>query len=328
MRAVILAGGRGTRLRPLTDTRPKPLVPFMGAPYAEGLLRRLAAVGVDTAVFLVGQEAEPFAGLTDLPVAIDVQVVTEERPLDTAGAARRLLRDPAWTGDAFVCNGDVLSDLDLAVLLEAHANADAAATLALTRVDDTSSFGVVETDDRGRITAFLEKPAPGTTPANTVNAGTYVLADHVFDRFEGDGPLSFERDVFPGLLAAGERMLGVPDDGHWADLGTPRRYLDGHRAVLDGRCQWPHSLSPRPGRVAVHPSAAIAEDARLGPHAVIGARATVGPRASVTDSVLLDDAVVEADAVVTGAIVGAGAVVGREVAVAPGTVLGDGQVLR
>lgn len=327
MRAVILAGGRGTRLRPLTDTRPKPLVPFMGAPYAGGLLQRLKAVGVAEAVFLVGRERAPFEPLTQLDPDVQVRIITEERPLDTAGAARRLFHEGGVDGPTLVCNGDILTDLDYDGLLSAHRSAQATATLALTRVDDTSAFGVIETDDEGVVQDFIEKPEPGTTTADTVNAGTYVLAPDAFEQFPGDGPLSFERAVFPGLLAAGRRLLGVASSAHWADLGTPRRYLDGHRAVVDGRCAWPTPLQRRPHAVAVHPTAQVAPGARLGPHAVIGAGAVVADGAHVSDSVLLDGAEVGARATVTGTVLGVAARVAAGATATPGTVLGDGVLL-
>lgn len=328
MRAVILAGGRGTRLRPLTDTRPKPLVPFMGAPYATGLLERLRFVGVDEAIFLVGQDGRPFLPLESLESGIRVRVVTEDAPLDTAGAARRLFATDRRDDATIVCNGDILTDLDYGVLLDAHRSSGATATLALTRVDDTSAFGVIVTDADGRIQRFVEKPAPGTIAADTINAGTYVLAPDAFDDFAGDGPLSFERTVFPGLVEHGRTLVGVVSDAHWADLGTPRRYLDGHRAVLDGRCAWPTPLSGQPGASAVHPSAVIAGGARLGPHAVVCADASIAGGATITDAVVLNGAHVGEGAVVSGAVLGFGSHVEAGATVAPGTVLADGDRVR
>lgn len=327
MEAVVLAGGRGTRLRPLTEHVPKPLLPFMGEPYAQGLLRKLVAAGATRATFLVGQDAAPWSPLYDLgiEVGIAVDVVTEEAALDTAGAARRLLQRPGFGADGapvLVLNGDILTDLDLDALLDAHRDAVATATIALTPVQDTSAFGVVVLDAEDRVEAFVEKPAPGTLSADTVNAGTYVLSPAVFAGFPGDGPLSFERDVFPGLVAAGARVLGFRDDAFWADLGTPRRYLDGHRAVLDGRCAWP--VAPgmrRPAEaVAVHSSAEVG-DAVLEPGVVIGPRCRVGDGARLADAVLHDDVVVGAGARVSGAILGRGVHIAAGATVGPDAVL-------
>jgi mannose-1-phosphate guanylyltransferase len=305
MRAVILAGGQGTRLRPLTDTRPKPLVPFMGEPFALGLLRRLAAAGVTAADFLVGADAKPFAPLhaAGEQAGVRVAVRTEDEPLDTAGAVRRLFAEEL-TAPALVCNGDILTDFDYAALVAGHRARGAVATLALTRVADTSSFGVVVCDADGRVRRFVEKPPAGTLDADTVNAGTYVLSPEAFAAFPGDGPLSFERAVFPGLVDAGELVAGVASDAYWADLGTPRRYLDGHRAVLDGRCSWPVDplLERRAPEVVVHRDAKVDPSAHLGPGTVILAHCTVGAGARLTDCVLLEGASVGDRAMVRGSI--------------------------
>lgn len=330
MHAVILAGGQGTRLRPLTDTRPKPLLPFMGAPFAVGLLRRLAEAGVTWATFLVGSDAAPWRPLVEAgpQVGVDVAIETEEAPLDTAGACRRLLSRLEDREAVLVCNGDILTDLDYAGLVARHRAAGATATLALTRVEDTSTFGVVVCGDGGRVERFVEKPPPGTLAAETVNAGTYVLDPDAFAPFPGDGPLSFERVVFPGLVEAGRYVLGLPSDAYWQDLGTPQRYLDGHRAVLDGRCSWPVAAGLRldGNLVAVHDTARVAQSAGLGPMAVIGAGCVVAARASVTGSVLHDGVEIGEAAEITGAVVGPGTRVLQGAQVA-GVVVGDGAVV-
>jgi mannose-1-phosphate guanylyltransferase len=330
MRAVILAGGKGTRLRPLTDHRPKPLVPFLGEPYAVGLLRRLAAVGVDDATFLIGQDPAPFDVLKGPAAALGMEVLatTEEVPLDTAGAARRLLR--GHDGDpVLVCNGDVLTDLDLGALLARHVHAGAQATIALTRVEDTSSFGVVVCDAEGRVRRFVEKPPPGSLSDDTVNAGTYVLSARTFDAFPGDGPLSFERDVFPGLVEAGAVLIGFTGAAYWQDLGTPGRYLDGQRAVLDGRCHWPagEELVARSSQVLVHVHARVAEDAVLGPDVVVGQGCEIGAGAVLRDCTLHDDVVVGAGARIERAIVGQGARIEPGALVGPVVVVADGEVV-
>jgi mannose-1-phosphate guanylyltransferase len=329
MRAVILAGGQGTRLRPLTDHRPKPLVDFMGEPYAVGLLRRLAAAGVDHATFLIAQDPTPFDALVGpgRTLGVAVRAVTEEVPLDTAGAARRLLRGQA-TGPVLVCNGDVLTDLDLVALVTRHDRDAAVATIALTRVEDTSAFGVVVCDAADRVRQFVEKPAPGTLAEDTVNAGTYVLSPGAFDAFPGDGPLSFERTVFPGLVQRGDLVLGVADDAYWQDLGTPSRYLEGQQAVLDGRCAWPagHDLHPNGQGALVHAKADVHPDALLGPGVVVGRGCRVEAGAVLRECALHDGVEVGAGARVERAIVGPGA------RLAPGAqlidaVVGDAEVV-
>lgn len=326
MHAVVLAGGQGTRLRPLTDTRPKPLLPFMGAPFAAGLLRRLAEAGCGRVTFLVGADAVPWRALRVDGVAVDV--VTEEVPLDTAGAARRLLRG---RGDepVLVCNGDILTDLDYAALVERHTGAGATATVALTRVEDTSSYGVVVCDEAGRVRRFVEKPAPGTVDADTVNAGTYVLDPHAFQPFPGDGPLSFERTVFPGLLDAGATVLGVVSPAHWQDVGTPERYLAGHRAVLEGRCAWPAAEGMRAvgDRAAVHDTAEVHAGADIGSCVVVGPGCVLAEGARLADAVLHAGVRIGAESQVRHAILAEGASVGAAAVVGPDAVLGDGQTV-
>ena len=332
MQAVILVGGQGTRLRPLTDVRPKALVPFMGSPYAVGLLRRLRDAGVSAATFLVGRSADPWEPLAGLAsdLGIGVAVETEERPLDTAGACRRLFR--GWLGDdpVLVCNGDVLTDVDYATLVKRHREARAIATLHLVRVEDTSTFGVVVCDPEGRVERFVEKPPRGTLAADTINAGTYVLQPSVFDGFPGDGPLSFERAVFPGLVEGGATVLGVPAGGYWQDLGTPRRYLDGHRAVLEGRCDWPSTPGLRQIEgtlVAVHETARVSSHALLGPMAVVDEDCVIGPGAQVVDSVLHPGVQVGGGAFVSGAILGPRVYIAARAVLGPGTVLRDRTVV-
>ena len=327
MHAVILAGGKGTRLRPLTDTRPKPLLPFAGDPFAAGLLRRLQAAGCTRATFLVGQDAAPFAPLHDVgaELGIAVDVATEPEPLDTAGAARDLLHGRV-DGPAIVCNGDILTDLDYADLLSRHRAAGAVATLALTRVEDTSSFGVIELDADGRVRRFIEKPPAGSVAADTVNAGTYVLAPEAFDGFAPTGPLSFERAVFPGLVERGAVVLGVVDDAFWMDLGTPQRYLAGQRAVLDGTCTWPRGsafAAPADG-VLVHRNATVDPHAVLQASVTVGAGARIGRGARLIDSAVFEDVQIGEGAVLDGVIVGEAATIAAGAVLAPGTVIAPG----
>lgn len=326
MHALILAGGKGSRLAPITDTRPKPLVPFMGAPFAVGMLHRLIAAGCTQATFLVGPSDVPFAPLRTLGARLGIAVdfFTEETPLDTAGAVRRVLRDAE--DPVLVCNGDILTDLDFGALTTAHDVAGAVATIALTRVDDPSAFGVVVTDDDGRVISFVEKPPPGEAPADTVNAGTYVLDPALFSIFPGDGPLSFEREVFPTLLEGGAVLHGAALDAYWSDMGTPDRLRAGHAAVLAGACRWPEvaDLARRGPDAGVDATAEVAPDAIVDGGSLVGAGASVGAGARVHGSLLMAGVAVGADAVVTDAIVGEGVRIGPRAVVGSDAVLGDG----
>lgn len=322
--ALIVAGGRGTRLLPLTADVPKPMLPFCGAPFLAGLARRLGTAGVRRIGLVVGADTAPFLPLVDLlaPHGLEVFIVPEPEPLDTAGGVRAAtagLDEPV-----LVLNGDVLSDLDVAALVARHVGTGASATIALTRVPDTSTFGVCVLEG-DRIAAFVEKPAPGTLPGHdTVNAGAYVLAAGVLAGF-ADGPLSFEREVFPGLLASGARLSGFVHEGVWTDLGTPGRFLAGQRLVLDGALHWPPladladlgEREGRPGRLGVRVGrdVQVAADARLdapvvlGDGVIIGSGAAVGPHVVAADGVWIGDGADVADALLCeGAAVGQRAV--------------------
>lgn len=351
--AMIVAGGKGTRLRPLTLDTPKPLLEFCGAPFLEGVMHRVADAGVTRLWLVVGQDTEVFETALAAPAAelgLELRCVPEPEPLDTAGGVRSVADQVA--GAFLVLNGDVLTDVDLRAVVDAHERAGAEATLVLTRVEDTSTFGVCVREGT-RITSFVEKPPPGTLPGqDAINAGTYVLEPSVFDG-HAPGRLSFERQVFPALLERGGHVEGVVWDGVWADLGTPERYRDGTRSALDGALSWP-SVTDVPDRgdgVRVAADAVVAPDARLdgpvlvcagatigagaqvGPHTVVGAGATVDAGATVTGSVLFAGATVGAEVAVDGLLAGvgsqvsAGATVGRDAVIGDRIVIGADDVV-
>jgi mannose-1-phosphate guanylyltransferase len=349
--AMIVAGGRGTRLLPLTRITPKPMLPFCGAPMLAGLARRLRLAGVRRLVLIVGADPEPFAALAAslAPHGIDVQVMLEQVPLDTAGGVRRA--SLALTEPYLVLNGDVLSDLDVTALARTHARSGAAATLALTRVADTSAYGVCVVEGE-RIVDFVEKPAPGTLPGqDAINAGAYLIEPGVLSDFP-DGPLSFERTVFPALVADGRGLAGHVTTGVWSDLGTPERFLAGQRLVLAGALSWPvlDDLGTDPehpglrcGRdVTIAPGARIVGSVVLGDGVVVEAGAVLGPGLVAAHGVHIGAGVHARDALldqgvtlgrgaqVSDALIGAGARIGAEACleghtvVAPGHEVADG----
>ncbi|MEX2549133.1 MAG: NDP-sugar synthase [Nitriliruptoraceae bacterium] len=340
--AMIVAGGPGTRLRPLTATVPKPLLPFCGEPFLAGVLARLADAGIRRVWLVVGADPQPFRILQPVAAELDLtlEVVPEPTPLDTAGGVRSVIE--RCDGATLVLNGDVLTDVDLAAVGRRHLDAGAAATLVLTRVEDTSTFGVCLLEGT-RITGFVEKPAPGTLPEHdTVNAGTYVLEPDVLARFPR-GPLSFERTVFPTLVAEGQHVEGVVSEAAWADLGTPDRYLEGHRLALHGALTWPSLTRFSPDAEGIRRAASavvadgavlegpvlIAEDvhvaagAHLGPDTVLAPGCIIGSDAVVVGSVLGPRTRVAARARVRGLVSGADVVVGADVAVTGPVTLGD-----
>lgn len=353
--AMIVAGGRGTRLQPLTFTTPKPLLPFCGAPFLSGVIGRLAAAGIERVFLVVGDDTTPFEALKEdgAALGVEVEAVPEPEPLDTAGGVRSAL--DRVDGAFLVLNGDILTDVDLTAVIAAHERASADATLVLTRVDDTSSFGVCVREpwsgdgDRGtRIVEFVEKPEPGSLPGqDAVNAGTYVLEPSALARFP-EGRLSFERAVFPGILEDGGHIEGVVWDGVWADLGTPDRYRVGTHLALSGACRWPmvEAIADRGDGVRVADGATVATDADLQgpvlvlPGAVVGAGATIGPNTVVgrgarvgvggtaSRSVLFADVALGDGVTADGLLAGFGAVVEEGASLGHDVVLGDGEVVR
>ncbi|MGH8860944.1 MAG: nucleotidyltransferase family protein, partial [Jatrophihabitantaceae bacterium] len=232
--AVILVGGMGTRLRPLTLSVPKPMIPTAGAPFLAHLIARIRDAGVKHVVLGTSYRAEVFEDAfgdgSDL--GVELEYVVESEPLGTGGAIRNVAGQ--LRGDTtLIFNGDILCGVDLAALLATHERTDADVTLLLTRVPDPRQFGCVPTDGSGRVTAFLEKTdAP---PTDQINAGTYVFRRSVVDTIPAGRPVSVERETFPGLLADGARVCGVVDTTYWRDLGRPADFVAGSADLVLGR---------------------------------------------------------------------------------------------
>jgi mannose-1-phosphate guanylyltransferase len=318
--AVVLVGGAGTRLRPLTLSAPKPMLPTAGVPLLTHLLSRIRDAGIRHVVLGTSYRAEVF---TDhfgdgSALGIELEYVVETEPLGTAGAIRNVA--PSLRADtALIFNGDVLSGMDLGELLDLHIASTADVTLYLTRVKDARAFGCVPTASDGRVEAFLEKdPNPST---NQINAGTYVFQRSVIESIPTGRPVSVERETFPALLAAGARVFGYVDASYWRDLGTPADFVAGSADLVLGYA--PTGALPGPiGPALVLPGAFVAEDAQLCGGATIGAGCVVESGAVVDGSVLFDGAVIETGAVVRDSVVGRGAIVGKG-AVLTGAVIGD-----
>ncbi|MCC5953321.1 MAG: NDP-sugar synthase [Acidimicrobiia bacterium] len=316
MRAVVLVGGFGTRLRPLTSTTPKQMLPVVGVPMIEHVAVGLAAHGIDDVVLSLGYRPDAFieAYPDGTCGGVRLHYATEPEPLDTAGAIRFAACHGGIDDTFVVVNGDVLTDLSVTDLIAAHGANGGEGTIALTPVEDPSRYGVVPLEDDDRVSAFVEKPPPGEAPSNWINAGTYVLEPSVLDRIAADRPVSIEREVFPEMVRSGS-LFGRQDDAYWADAGTPETYLQVQLDLIDGA---------RPVRWdAVDPTAEIAATASVR-HSVIGAGANIADGAVVVDAVILGGARVERGARVEGSIVGPDAVVGDGAAVGDLTVLGAG----
>lgn len=330
MRAIILVGGEGTRLRPLTYHVPKQMLPIMGVPMLERVLANLARHGVTDAVLSLGYLPDRFIAAYPSNVVAGVQVsyAVEPAPLDTAGAIRFAATAANVNETFIVVNGDVLTDLDVSALVAFHRARQASATIALHPVEDPSRFGVVPTFDDGRVMAFVEKPPRDEAPTNQINAGTYVLEPSVLDLIEDGVKVSVERVTFPKLVE-NKTLFAMNDDSYWLDTGTPRAYLEAHLDVLEGRRQVPLS-SPIVNGSWVHESAhvegtltssAVDRDCVVEPGAVLencvllpGAR--VRANAQVRDSIIGPSAEIGA-----GAVLGATCVIGNDVVVPAGSQL-------
>jgi mannose-1-phosphate guanylyltransferase len=332
--AIILAGGFGTRLRPLTAETPKPLLPLGGRPFLESLFARLAQAGVKRAVLSVQHQADVLRRAVPKlrRFGVTVQLRREPRPLGTGGAIRFAWPDP--TKPCLVLNGDILSDLDLRPLIRAHARGGALATLWAIPVEDTSAFGVLECGSGGRLRRFVEKPRPGESSSRLINAGLYALQPAVLGAIPGGRAVSVEREAFPALLQAGEdlRAYEAPAPVYWNDIGTPASYLQAHLDLLNHRLWHGRGLAlklwghpDRRGNL-LGPGARV-EAGALVSQSVLGAGVKVGAGARIEASVLLEKVSVGPQARLQRAIVGPGVRVGARCDLRPGAVLGGGSRL-
>jgi mannose-1-phosphate guanylyltransferase len=297
MRAIVLVGGEGTRLRPLTLTTPKQMLPVVDEPMIVRVLECLARHGVDEAILSLRYMPDAFIEAFPGQRAQGVRViyVVEPEPMDTAGAVRFAAAHVGLDATFLVVNGDVLTDIDLTAQIEFHRERGAEATIALTPVPDPSAFGVVPTDERGCVTAFIEKPPAGQAPTNLINAGMYVLEPSVLSRIAAGGRVSIERETFPALVAE-HSLYALASDAYWLDTGTPAKYLEAQLDIVAGRRVY---ASPPPSdetspRVFVAAGALV--EGELEPASYVGTGARVGAGATVRGSVVSTGAVVETGA--------------------------------
>jgi mannose-1-phosphate guanylyltransferase len=316
MKAVVLVGGEGTRMRPLTETTPKPLIPLVDRPGLDHVLDHLARHGVHEVVLsspYLERTFHPFIAARHGDPAITW--ITETEPLGTGGAIVHALPS---LGDEpfFALNGDILTDLDFTAMRAFHEDRGAAVTIALQRVEDARSFGLVDVDSNDRVLAFREKPA-APIPGD-VNAGTYLLDPAVLRRWTAGRSISIEREIFPDVIAAGDAVFGFPGNCYWMDLGTPEKYLEAHRDMLAGRV---HGLMYEAPWIA--PTADVEVGASVDAASAVGAEARIAPGARIERSVIHPGASVAIDGVVSDSIVGPGAHVGTGATVSR-SVLGAG----
>jgi mannose-1-phosphate guanylyltransferase len=324
LEAIMLVGGKGTRLRPLTLSAPKPLLPTAGVPFLAHQLARAAACGISHVVLATSYRAEMFAEAFGDGAAFGLSIgyVYESEPLGTGGGIRNAASELRGGPDdpVVILNGDVLSGHDLPAQIDLHRKKEAAATLHLLPVDDPGRYGCVPTDEAGRVTAFLEKtPNPVT---NQINAGCYVFRRSAIDAIPAGRVVSVERETFPQLISSGELVLGYAENAYWLDVGTPEAFVQGSCDVVLGRVDT-GACPGAPGEFLVLERASVAAGARLSAGTTVGRGAVVEDGAVVSGSVIFDGAAVGAGAVVRNSIVGRDATI-ADGAVLDGVVVGDG----
>ncbi len=345
MKAILLAGGKGTRLRPLTIHTPKPIVPIFDRPFLHYQLDLLKQVPeIDEVILSLNYQPrrieEIFGDGGDSGVGI--RYVVEPAPLGTAGAVR--YAGESLHESVLVFNGDVLTAVDLRAVLALHRERRARATIVLTPVDNPSAYGLVETDAAGNIQRFLEKPTPDQITCNTINAGIYVLEPDTFDRIPKDTPWSIERSFFPSLVERSETFVAYVNRGYWIDIGTPEKYMQVHRDIMDRRYRAapfgdsPSAVWTAPGaRVEsgaivegpcfIDHGAVVKGGARVGPYSVIGRQCHIEENAVVDRAIIWANTRISQDAVVRRSILGRHCHIGRHAVIDRAVVLGDKSVI-
>jgi NDP-sugar pyrophosphorylase family protein len=341
MKAILLAGGKGTRLRPLTIHTPKPIVPIFERPFLHYQLDLLKQVPeIDEVILSLNYQPrrieEIFGDGGESGIAI--RYVVEPVPLGTGGAIR--YAGEALRESVVVFNGDVLTQVDLAAVIRLHRERRAKATIVLTPVENPTAYGLVETEADGRIRRFIEKPNPDEITTDTINAGIYILEPDTFDRIPKDTPWSIERSFFPSLIERKETFMAYVDRGYWIDIGTPEKYTQVHRDIMDGRCKIAPFAGAH-GHVSVSPQARVEDGAvlegpcfvddgtvvkagaRIGPYSVIGRQCHIEEHAVVENAIVWANTRVSQDACVRDAILGRQCHIGRNATVADHAVLGD-----
>ncbi len=340
MKAILLAGGKGTRLRPLTIHTPKPIVPIFNRPFLHYQIDLLKQVPeIDEVILSLNYQPrrieEIFGDGAD--VGIKIRYVVEPAPLGTAGAVK--YAGDKLTESVVVFNGDVLTQIDLASVIRLHRERQARATIVLTPVTNPSAYGLVETDADGNIQRFLEKPKPEEITTNKINAGIYVLEPDTFDRIPSDVSWSIERSYFPSLVERQETFVAYTYDGYWIDIGTHEKYVQVHHDIMDGR----FAAAPFTGksRAWIAPDARIEQNAtvegpcfidegvviksgaRIGPYTVLGKQTEVEEDAVLHNAIVWANSRIGREASVRDAIVGRNCHLGRNVTLNSGAVLGD-----
>lgn len=334
MKGLILAGGKGTRLRPLTLNTPKPIVPVANAPFLLYQLDLMLSAQIHEVILSLSYQPRKIEDLLKdgSDYGVSLRYAVEGTPLGTGGAFKNA--EGHIDSTTVVFNGDVMTAVDLAAVIRKHRECGAVATLVLTPVENPSAYGLVETESDGTVRRFIEKPGPDEVTCNTINAGIYVLEPSVLRYMPKDEPYSFERGLFPTLLEKKERVVSVILDKYWIDIGTPKKYLEVHHDILKGKFSSKRvparafDTSALPADALVDAKSIVDADVTIRSgvrieNSVIGKNCKIEEGAQIIDSVIWPGTTLDADSRVEGAILGRGCYVGRSVIVRPGVVLGD-----
>jgi len=340
MQAVILVGGRGTRLRPLTETIPKPMMPVLNRPFLEHALQHLRTHSIDEVFLALGYlpdviEAHFGHGAN---IGISLRYSQEHEPMGTAGAIKLL--QEYLKGTFIVCNGDIFTDLDITKMLSFHRERKSKTTIFLTPVENPSAFGVVETDHQGRVRQFLEKPAPSQITSNWINGGIYLLEPEVLEEIPRSHHFMFERGLFPNLVDSGTPVYGYKDHPYWLDMGTPQSYLRLHNDLLHKDSLGdPINYIQKEAGCEIKSDALIKGPVLLGRGCLIESKATIqGPvtigsnchikaNTSIANSVIWPETTVGSESVIEKSIVGRNVQIGSRVTIGEGSILADGVIV-
>jgi mannose-1-phosphate guanylyltransferase len=329
MKALILAGGFATRLRPLSCSRPKTLFPLVNKPLLEWIFERLANNGVDEVVMAVNALTQFYIRQqkpTKFGLKVRFSIDPPKMPLGTAGPIKKAEKLLSHNEPFFVLNGDIFADINYKKLLQTHTETNALATISLCTVEDPSAFGVAELCNGNRIKQFIEKPPKKEAPSNLINAGAYVLSPKVFKYIPAGRAVSIEREVFPKLAAEG-KLSGFRMEGLWMDIGKPQEYLEANKTILDSV---PYKLTKPETKkytirlpVALDKGVTVGEGTTIGPYAIIGKNVKVGKNVQILDSVIFPDVEIGNDTTISGVIMGEGARIGKNVKIGNGCIIGD-----
>ncbi|UCC57661.1 MAG: NDP-sugar synthase [Candidatus Bathyarchaeum sp.] len=336
MKALILAGGKGTRLRPLSCTRPKLLFPILNKPLLDWTLESLAEIGISEVTLAVKHMAEAFMQrYGKSKYGMKISYSREKKPMRTGGAIKYAEELIGHKEPFLVLNGDIFTKIDYTKLLKKHKETNAVAIIALYRVEDPSRYGTVKLTEESRVTQFAEKAPPGQAPSNLINAGIYVLDPKIFDHIPGGRPVSIEHEIFPKLAKEG-KFFGHEFKEIWMDIGKSRDYLKANRILLDTEEKKRHlgkdaNIDEKVkfnDPVMVDAEVKIGQKSRVGPHAIIGRDVVLGREVLLENSVVFPGAILSDFASVTGAVIGEGATIGKGAKISEGCIIGDYVTIR